>query len=128
MYLRVLVQMCIRDSVPAGCGYLESALRELKEELGITACEEDLEYIGTHSGKDEAEFYGKPFINHEISRVYLYRKPIDAERLMLQNEEVESVMWMDLKECRDGMRDKSLNHCLSESEMEMLEQVLLQRD
>ncbi|WP_215699708.1 NUDIX domain-containing protein [Clostridium sp. MCC353] len=111
--------------VPAGSGYMESALRELKEELGISACEGDLEYIGTHSGKDEAEFYGKPFINHEISHVYLYKKPVDISGLRLQKEEVESVMWMDFKECRMGMEDGSLNHCLSETEMELLERVLM---
>ena len=29
--------------IPAGCGYLDSALRELKEELGIDASSEELE-------------------------------------------------------------------------------------
>ena len=32
--------------IPAGDGYLQSARRELKEELGITASEEELEFAG----------------------------------------------------------------------------------
>ena len=32
--------------IPAGDGYLQSARRELKEELGITASEEELEFTG----------------------------------------------------------------------------------
>lgn len=106
--------------VPAGDDYLESALRELKEELGIEAEAEDLEYIGLHDGYDEAEFYGKPFRNHEISRVYLYRKPVDMDSLKLQASEIESVMWMDYEEICAGMRDGSLKHCLNEKEIVML--------
>ena len=108
--------------VPSGSGYLESALRELAEELGIDAEEEDLEEIGIHDAADEEQFYGKPFINHEISRVYLYQKPVDAERLKLQKDEVESVMWMDFQELKERMKEGNLEHCLSDSEIELLEQ------
>ena len=34
--------------VEAGFDYKESALRELQEELGITAAEEELDYFGMH--------------------------------------------------------------------------------
>ena len=39
--------------------FFESAIRELKEELGIEAKPEELHYIGVHYGAFEAEFYGK---------------------------------------------------------------------
>ena len=45
--------------VDAGDEILESAIRELKEELGIEAKPEELHYIGVHYGAFEAEFYGK---------------------------------------------------------------------
>ena len=47
-------------SVP-GDELMESALREMKEELGIHAREDQLQFIGTHRGQFEAEFHGKPF-------------------------------------------------------------------
>lgn len=98
--------------VEAGCDYLESALREMKEELGIEACEQDLEYFGMHEGYVETEFYGKPFKNHEISAMYLYRKPITIEALTLQQEEVSSVMFLDYHTCEKMIKDGTLKHCI----------------
>lgn len=106
--------------IPAGCDYLESALRELSEELGIEAEPEDLIDLGFHEEMDVAEFYGKPFKNHEISRVYVYRKMVNAEHLNLQKEEVESVMWLDYGECMQKMKDGTLVNCLNETELLML--------
>ena len=47
--------------IPAGQDYLESAVRELEEELGIKADPEKLKFIGMHDGTMEAVFDGKPF-------------------------------------------------------------------
>ena len=104
----------------AGQTYLQAALRELEEELGIQADEEDLHFMGYHEGFCQEEFYGKPFRNHEISAVYVYQKEIDASQLRLQPEEVESVRWFSFEECleRAQMGDKS--YCLFADEMEML--------
>ena len=106
--------------VEAGCDYLESALRELKEELGIEASAQDLEYFGMHEGYVETEFYGKPFKNHEISAMYLYRKPVTIEALNLHQEEVSSVMFMDYYICEERMKDGALKHCIYPDEFAML--------
>lgn len=106
--------------IPAGGDYLESALRELEEELGIEAEPEDLADLGFHEEMDVAEFYGQPFRNHEISRIFVYRKPVDEASLNLQKEEVESVMWMDYEECLQKMKDGSLVNCLNETELPMI--------
>lgn len=110
--------------VPAGEEYMESALRELNEELGIAALPEELIYIGLHDGFEEAEFYGRPFVNHEISKVYLYKKPVKIESLILQAEEVESVIWMDFQMCLEHMQKKNMRLCLNQNEMEMLGKAL----
>lgn len=106
--------------IVAGADYLESALREMKEELGIQAASEDLIWIGDHDGYDEAVFYGKPFRNHEISKVYVYQKEIDINQLTLQPEEVESVCWMKFEDVISGMQGGSLDHCISQDEFIML--------
>lgn len=59
--------------IPAGQDYLESALRELKEELGIAAEPEDLRLVGVHDGRYEGEFHGRIFKNHEKSHVLLMK-------------------------------------------------------
>lgn len=80
--------------LPAGSGFLESALRELEEELGIQAKPQDLEEAFLHLGYAESTFHGKPFKNAEVSAVYVYREPVEIESLKFQQEEVESVCWM----------------------------------
>ncbi|MCD8158828.1 MAG: NUDIX domain-containing protein [Clostridiales bacterium] len=47
--------------IEAGHDYLESALRELNEELGIKAAETDLEFVFTQRKYAETVFYGKVF-------------------------------------------------------------------
>ena len=66
--------------VDAGDEILESAIRELKEELDIEAKPEELHYIGVHYGAFEAEFYGKMFRDRELSSVYVYTEPVEIEK------------------------------------------------
>lgn len=82
--------------IQAGDEPLESALRELEEELGIAAKAEQLTFAGTFRIHYEKEFYGKLFRDNEISFVYCYREPVDDEALHLQEEEVEAVEWFPL--------------------------------
>lgn len=106
--------------LPAGQEYLPSALRELFEELGIRAREEDLIFLGIHEGYSEEIFYGKPFRNHEISHVYLYDRPVDITKLHLQESEVESVKWMLLSRCYEESARKNPKYCLFPDELDMI--------
>ena len=93
---------------------------QLEEELGITVRPEELTFVGLHDETDIAEFYGKPFHNYEICRVYVYTRPIEADRLKLQKEEVESVMWIDYDECLSRIENHTLKNCLNVKELQML--------
>ncbi len=106
--------------VAAGDEYLETAERELEEELGICAKEEELHQIGIHDGIVKDVFYGREFFNHEISAVYVYKEPVMIDELSLQKEEVESVMWMDYEDCKKKMKTGELKHCIFEDEFQML--------
>lgn len=83
--------------IQAGDEPLESAQRELAEELGIHAEPGQLRFIGTFRIAYEKEFYGKMFRDNEISFVYAYSEPVDTAALTLQEEEVESVEWQELE-------------------------------
>lgn len=106
--------------IPAGCDYLESALRELEEELGITVSAEELTLIAYHEGNTQDTFYSRPFRNHEYSAVYLLNKDIPLSSLTLQQEEIESVLWMDYAECLAAIKSATLNHCIYLDEFELL--------
>lgn len=110
--------------VSAGQGYLETALRELEEELGIHGQAEDLEYVGMHCGKMKKIFYGNWFRDYELARVYIYRKPVEVENLRLQEEEVESVRWMECRKVYSGLESQMYPNCLYPDEIRMLLQYL----
>lgn len=84
--------------IQAGDEPLESALRELKEELGISAVPEQLHFAGTFPISFAKEFHGKMFRDEEIAFVYIYKEPVNTDELILQTEEVESVQWFELEE------------------------------
>ncbi len=100
----------------AGDEVLTSALRELQEELSITAAPNELEEFGVQYKNYEGEFYGKPFRDNQRSILYLYRQPVAIEKLTLQKEEIESVMWMDYVEALQAIRENSIPHCIYEEE------------
>lgn len=106
--------------VSAGCGYLETALRELSEELGITAKPDELKEIGTRRCGFESVFYGKTFRDNELSMVYLYNEPVNAKTLTLQKSEVSEVIWMDYMECREQVKANSFRNCIYLDELDML--------
>ena len=67
---------------------LETIKRELEEELGISATEQDLKYIATFK-------YPK---KNCIFNVYLLNIDIDLSKIKLQDEEVESVKYLSVEE------------------------------
>lgn len=106
--------------IPAGCGYVESALRELREELGLCASQEELHYCGKRNIYKEAFFHNKRFIDHQVSSVFYIIRDVEISSLTLQKSEVESVLWMPLDECMRRVKENSMKHCLFMEELEML--------
>lgn len=102
--------------IGAGDDALNSALRELEEELGIKAEPHQLIEFGVQYKNYEGEFYGKPFRDNQRSILYLYKEPIDIENLILQESEIESVIWMDYREALDAIRGNTIEHCIYEEE------------
>ena len=107
-----------------GHGYLESALRELREELGINARPEQLREIGTRRCGFESEFYGRPFRDNELSMLYIYQEPVNIEELTLQESEVSEAAWMDYAECCKKVADHSFQNCIYEDELDMVGKAL----
>lgn len=98
--------------IRAGDEPLDSALRELGEELGIKAEPAALTYIGKFSIQYEKEFFGKPFRDCEVAFVYLYTEPVDINALTLQAEEVESVKWFAIDEVYKACVNHSPEFCV----------------
>ncbi len=114
--------------IPAGCGYKQSALRELEEELGIRIQENELIFCGDRTVICDDSFHGKPFHDRQYSRVFCVWKDMDEAAFTLQKEEVDSVLWMDLDSCMEKVKDNQIPHCISPGELDMVSAAILRRE
>lgn len=113
--------------IPAGVGYVDSALRELSEELGVTATAEELIYCGHRRTHFEGAFFGKPFLDFQYVRVYVLFRDVDEDALTLQASEVASVRWMNLDACREAVEQNTIKHCIAPIELAMVAAALEER-
>ena len=112
--------------IPAGDEPLDSAIRELREELGVTASGDDLEYAGSFRIQYEEWFHDRLFRDNEVTWVYVYAKPVGS--FTLQESEVSGVCWFDLDEVwgEIGSGDRR-RLCVPEKGLEVLRKFLGKR-
>lgn len=107
---------------------MDSALRELKEELGVTAQPQDLILCGQRSFQFSAVFHGKPFKDNQVSNVYLLWLDRDAGEFTLQKEEISAVRWMPLVDCLRNVENGALNSCIFPEELRMVQATVEKAD
>lgn len=107
--------------IPAGVDYIPSALRELKEELGLRVAPEELLDCGLKKLVIQTQFHGEPFVDYQISRIFLLWKDFDESDITLQREEIDSVMWMEFEACKSAVVANSIPNCIDIEELHMLE-------
>ena len=107
--------------IPAGQNYLPSAVRELKEELGLTAQESDLIPCGDMKIFWDDVFFGEPYHDRQYTRVFLLWADVEERDLVLQEEEVLSVLWIDLEECVNAVAAGTLENCISLEELKLVQ-------
>jgi isopentenyldiphosphate isomerase len=110
--------------IPAGDDFIESALRELEEELGIKAKPEELIFCGQRQFRFCDTFHGREFRDNQVSNVYLFRCDIEAADFDYQKSEIESLLWMDLDTCIDMVITAKAPNCIQIEELEMISSYL----
>ncbi len=108
--------------IPAGVDFIASGLRELQEELNIVIDPAELIECGLHRTFAQKEFHGRPYVDNQVAKVFLLWKDMEISEMTLQEEEIESVMWMDFEECKEAVRNRTIPHCIDIVELEMLEE------
>lgn len=106
--------------IPAGADFISSALRELKEELGVEAKPKQLIYCGQRKFKLECDFRGKPFRDNQVSNVYALWLDCNSSDFVLQKEEVSEVRWFDFDDCISKVERNEIPHCIYMEELEMV--------
>ena len=110
--------------IPAGVDYIPSAIRELEEELGLIVAPEELVDCGIKRLTIKENFHGNPFVDRQVSRVFLLWRDLEEEDFHLQKEEIECVLWVDYAVCKEAVRNNSIPNCIDLEELEMLEEHL----
>ena len=110
--------------IPAGSEPLPSALRELREELGIAAKEDRLRFAGIFAIRYEKIFHGGLFRDNEMTWVYVYSDPVDIRALTLQKEEVDEVRWFALDEVWDEIKLSRERFCVPSEGLAVLRRYL----
>ena len=110
--------------IPAGAGFGESAIRELHEELGIEAAEEDLILCGRRRFVYREEHSGQPYIDNQISNVYILWRDVEPADMTLQTEEVADVRWIGFDELRRAVAGNTIHHCIAQDELDILSRAL----
>lgn len=113
--------------IPAGVDYIPSALRELKEELGVEARAEDLILCGQRRFQFADVFHGKTFREDQVSNVYVLWLDQEAEEFHIQTEELSEVHWFDLEECMKKVQGDEIPHCIYIEELEMVKNTCIFR-
>ena len=110
--------------IPAGCDYVESALRELNEELGISAEPDDLVPVWARTIHVDMVFGGKPFHDRQYSKVFAMWLDREESEFTCQPEEVECVRWMDLDECLTAVEQNTIPNCIFLPELQKVKEVM----
>ncbi len=110
--------------IPAGVDWVPSALRELEEELGLRMQAEQLHLAGVRRFDWKGSFYGKPFRDRQVSRVYYGIWEGEPRDLRLQDSEVSEVVWMEFAACRQAVAANAIPHCIFLEELDLLAQAL----
>lgn len=106
--------------VAAGGNYLETAVRETAEELGISLEPDELTFLFSLKSESTWEYRGEIFTDREFHHVFMAEKDVDIEEVRLQKEEVAEVCWMDAEKLYDALKDKTLASCIHMEEYEKL--------
>ena len=107
--------------IPAGQDYYPSAIRELKEELGLTAKESELIPCGDMKIVWDDVFFGSPYHDRQYTKVLLLWVDVEEDQLTLQKEEVDGVLWIDLQECMDRVAAGTIQNCISPEELKLVQ-------
>ncbi len=104
----------------AGTDYVESALRELEEELHVEAKADQLVDLGLLTFQYDEVFHGKRFIDHQVSRIFVLWLDQESPEFRLQLEELSEIRWMPFQECWDMVLQQKEKNCINIEELELI--------
>lgn len=81
-----------------------TALRELKEEIGLSITKDRLEFVNI---RKESHYIREDFVNNEFAYVYLLKYDGDINNLKLQKEEVNKIEFIPTEQVEQELKSSS---------------------
>ncbi|MCR5770091.1 MAG: NUDIX domain-containing protein [Butyrivibrio sp.] len=106
--------------IPSGCEFRESAIRELKEELGISVKESELVEAGILNIGSDNVFHGKPFHDRQVSKVFVLEKDLPVSEFTVQESELSEVRWFEINKLIEDTKEGRMGTCLRAEELTMV--------
>jgi len=106
--------------IPAGSSFEYSAIRELKEEIGVDATIDELIDCGNRKFYFENVFHGKLFKDNQISKIFVLWKDLEENEFVFLDHEVSQVKWFDFDECYLGVKNNTFHHCIYLEELDIV--------
>lgn len=110
--------------IPSGVDFIPSALRELKEELGIEVNADELIPIGHRIIKRDGIFFNTPFHDRQYSNIYILWCNKNEDEFTLQKEELSAVKWFNLDKCIEAVKNNTIKHCICIDEILMIKEAV----
>ncbi len=98
--------------VSSGDDFISTALKELREELGIAICPSKLTYAFDQLVEKINVFYSKTFTDREYNKVYLLEYDAPADSFSFQKEEISALKWMDADALLQELNAKNPEYCI----------------
>lgn len=110
--------------VEMGSDFLETACKELREELGLEVSPDRLTELFEQRIDQSSEFHGQPFIDREINRIYALELDCDPSELELQPSEVCRALWMSADGILSSLDTEDSELCMNGDEIRKVIEIL----
>lgn len=110
--------------VSQGETFLSTAIREMREELGLSVSEADVWFLFKMLTFGDYRFHDMPFINREVTFVYLLRSDYPLTDMHPQAEEIEDLLWVNSGELEKELLAGNDTYCIDYWEFEELKRFL----
>jgi|GEM_PF-5151534 len=92
-----------RRSHAGGGGVMDTVVKELNEELGLTIDRNDIEFLFTARQSKKTPAYN----NNEFNDVFLIKLDLDISKIKIQKEELTEIKFVDYHELEKMVNDNN---------------------